>query len=300
MSQVRKAGRRLGSAALLVALTAGCGHSSPAKRSRSAAYLAREPGAAVLVRWTQTGRSLRGAVSTARIRTAAPFKVATKVRSFTGSINRGRVSLHVGRAGRASILAGRIRAHGRTLRLALRGARPAQTFSRASVRAYRRARVQLKAAEAQTRGEQWLIASAPLEVTPDYLVALSAQMGRSIFWLGPMRGRRLELSRADQQHAIAVRYLPRGVRVGASRDYLLVGAFRVGSPTATVRALAANRGRRPLRAPYGGVAFPHDPKTVYVAFPGTAVGAIVYSPTRGVARRLLGRLAPVDAPHPVR
>jgi len=133
-------------------------------------------------------------------------------------------------------------------------------------------------------------------------VALSAAQLRAevrflrqpFFWAGPRPGYRYELTRTTPGY-VYVRYLPRGVRAGASgSSFLIVATYPF--PGAYKALTRVARGKE-IAGPGGSIVFvrPKDPKSVLLAFPRVDYEIEVSGPSPAVAAAVAesGRVRPV-------
>jgi hypothetical protein len=146
---------------------------------------------------------------------------------------------------------------------------------------------------------QTVPAIAPVAATPDRLRLLSVEIGRPIYWAGPLSNYTYELTRTSQDR-IYVRYLPEGVSVGTKRaDYTIVGTYPVASAYDVLKALAKKEGETSLEAPNGGIAVYDTSRStnVYLAYPGSNVQIEVFDPSASRARALVtsGQVVPVGS-----
>jgi len=131
------------------------------------------------------------------------------------------------------------------------------------------------------------------------LASLAASVGHPVYWAGPEKGFRYELTHTTDGR-IYIRYLPAGVAAGSSApDYLTVGTYPVANAVTTVRAIGAKTGGSLLDLGGGAVAAadPDHPLSIYIAYPGSAYEVEVYAPSPGRARRLVaaGAIVPAGA-----
>jgi hypothetical protein len=135
----------------------------------------------------------------------------------------------------------------------------------------------------------------PVATSPDKLKKLAAARGRPIYWAGTRGGTTYELTNVPGGR-IFIRYLPRGVQVGATKPYLTVATYPLARAFADTRA-AANRSNAVKVPIKGGIAFytKARPTSVYVAFPGVDEQMEVFHPSARSARALVtsGRIRPV-------
>jgi hypothetical protein len=138
------------------------------------------------------------------------------------------------------------------------------------------------------------IASGPVALTAAQLRDESRVLDQPIFWAGPRAGYTYEFTRTANGN-IYVRYLPAGVKVGATRPrYLIVGTYPFPHPLKMLRIAAGKRG---VSIPGNGLALVHDeyPQSVHMAFPNTNYQVEVFdpSPARALAVARSGDVTPV-------
>jgi hypothetical protein len=143
----------------------------------------------------------------------------------------------------------------------------------------------------------WLIArggGTSSSATPATLVTFAKALKRPIYWAGPIPGDTYEFTETSTGN-IFVRYLPKGVRVGDPR-----AAFRVIATypyPGAVAGLAAVAGKTGRRLPGGGLMVPSAryPKSVHMAYPGSAYEIEVFDPVPGQASAiaLSGQVRPI-------
>ena len=142
------------------------------------------------------------------------------------------------------------------------------------------------------------VQTTPVRSSAAGLKRLAGLLGRPVYWLGPMHGRTLELSRTPDGR-VYVRYLPAGVAVGSPKPDLSVGSYPLAHAYAATKAAARAVGTARIPLPGGAIAFyaKTRPTNVYVAFPGVDEQVEVYDPSGGGAQRLVaaGKVAPVSA-----
>jgi hypothetical protein len=133
-------------------------------------------------------------------------------------------------------------------------------------------------------------------VTPAALAALQHSVGHGVYWAGAMPGGTYELTQTGGGR-IYVRYLPRGVPVGTTRNFLTVGTYPLANAFSVTRRLAREASAMHVDAGRGAVAFSsrNAPTSVYVAFRGSPVQIEVYDPVPARARALVtsGKIVPV-------
>jgi hypothetical protein len=146
---------------------------------------------------------------------------------------------------------------------------------------------------------QTVSAIAPVAASPDRLRELSVEVGRPIYWAGPISNTTYELTRTSQDR-IFIRYLPRGVPVGTKQaDYAIVGTYSVPNAYGVLQSLAKKEGETSFRAPNGGIAVYDTSRStnVYLAYPGSNVQIEVFDPSAERARALItsGQVVPVGS-----
>lgn len=134
----------------------------------------------------------------------------------------------------------------------------------------------------------------PVAMSAAALVAFAQALASPIYWAGPTRGDRYELTRTSVGN-VFVRYLPPGVQVGDKRPaFSVVGTYPYVGALADL--LAVPNAKRDTIAG-GGVVLSTtaDPKSVHIAYPGVDYQIEVFDPVPGRARQiaLSGRVRPV-------
>jgi hypothetical protein len=130
----------------------------------------------------------------------------------------------------------------------------------------------------------------PAAVSTARLTQLAASLGQPIYWLGTIRGLKLELTRTAGGSTY-IRYLPAGVPVGSTRPYLTVATYPVANGMAVTGAAARGRGEHRIHLPDGGLAFFSEarPTNIYVAFSGQPEQIEVFDPSARLAQELVKR-----------
>jgi hypothetical protein len=134
-----------------------------------------------------------------------------------------------------------------------------------------------------------------VSTSPAKLRTLAAARGRPIYWAGTRPRTTYELTNVPGGR-VYIRYLPRGVKVGATKPYLTVATYPLARAFADTRA-AANRSYAVKVPIKGGIAFytKARPTSVYVAFRGVDEQMEVFHPSARSARALVasGQIRPV-------
>jgi hypothetical protein len=130
------------------------------------------------------------------------------------------------------------------------------------------------------------------------LQTLVDALRRPIYWVGPKRGYRYELTQASEGR-IYVRYLPPGVKVGSREPFLTIGTYAIPNALAVTKQIARESSSVRLAIGHGGVAFysRSAPRNVYLAYPSSNYQVEVYDPSAAVAHRLVtsGQVAAVTS-----
>lgn len=135
--------------------------------------------------------------------------------------------------------------------------------------------------------------------TAERLAAVAAGAGHPVYWAGARQDATYELTQT-RDGRIFIRYLPRGVAVGADEArYLTVATYPQAKAFATLLATARKQDVEAVEVPGGGRAFQDRNRatSAYVAFPGSDVQVEIFDATPGAALRLArsGQIAPVGA-----
>lgn len=140
-------------------------------------------------------------------------------------------------------------------------------------------------------------AGTTVPISGQGLRTLARVLEQPIYWAGTKPGYRLELTR-EKDGRVFIRYLPRGVKVGAKKPLLTIGTYPLENAyDSTVSAAdQPNSVKLPLKR---GVAFygRAAPTSVYLSYPGSKVQVEVSDPWAPGARRLVrtGKVVPVPA-----
>jgi hypothetical protein len=139
-------------------------------------------------------------------------------------------------------------------------------------------------------------ATGPLAASSARLRALSIELGHPIYWAGPQKRTRYELT-LTSGGLVYVRYLPRGIPVGSKALFTFVGTYPVRNAFQVLEQLAKKPNHKRLQVPGAGLGVysTASPRNVYVAFPGSNLQIEVFDPSPERARRLVtsGQVAPV-------
>jgi hypothetical protein len=133
--------------------------------------------------------------------------------------------------------------------------------------------------------------------------ALATAMRHPIYWAGPQKGFKYELSRTSEGLTY-IRYLPKSAPIGDSHaKYLSVGTYPVKDAPGAVRAMAKRLGVTPSTLSGGAIAVQDTkhPQSVYLAYPGSNLQIEVFDPSPSVARHLalsggISAIEPVAGP----
>lgn len=128
------------------------------------------------------------------------------------------------------------------------------------------------------------------------LRALVSSSGYPVYWAGPQTGMTYELSELSDGR-IYVRYLPKGVKVGAQKAFPTVGTYPVVDAFAAVKVIAQRPGATEINLSNGGIAVtdPAHPTSIYIAYPHGKVEVEVFDASPDRARQLVrtGVIVPV-------
>jgi len=133
-------------------------------------------------------------------------------------------------------------------------------------------------------------ATAPTVVSASQLSDFVAESGDTVYWIGPRRGARYELTETEPGR-VYVRYLRDGAQAGDERPDFVTVATYPGDGVAELRQ-AASDGQGALKPVAGGgivLTDPAAPDSVHLAHPGEDVQIEVYSPIPDHALRLASR-----------
>jgi hypothetical protein len=146
-------------------------------------------------------------------------------------------------------------------------------------------------------GRQAAPRSSTAAVSGSTLKALTAALGRPIYWAGPRHGVTYEFTETADRR-VYVRYLPSGVKAGSPRAYFTVATYPIANAYAATVGAAGKAGAVKLTTKNGAVAFyaKARPTNVYLAFPGADVQIEVFDPSGRALRELVaaGRITTVN------
>lgn len=129
------------------------------------------------------------------------------------------------------------------------------------------------------------------------LIELARSLGRRVYWVGPRRDIRYELTTTAGR--TFVRYLPAGAQPGDPRtDFLTVATYPMAEPLAALRRAGREGDTQTIELPRGAMALtsPTTPTSAYYSRPGLRAQIEVYHPTAGEAISLVlaGQVRQVD------
>jgi hypothetical protein len=135
-------------------------------------------------------------------------------------------------------------------------------------------------------------------VSVDSLRAASSAGATPIYWAGEQEGAELELSQPDEKRTY-VRYLTGDAEAGDQRaDFLTVSTYVQSNAVAVLRRQSKRSGGTIGHAPGNATVYldRSNPRSVYLAYPGSSVEVEVYDPSFERALRLVnsGRIVTVD------
>jgi hypothetical protein len=131
------------------------------------------------------------------------------------------------------------------------------------------------------------LARKPKAATPADLKSLAGSLAHAIYWAGPKKGYTYELNRKPDG-SLFIRYLPRGVQVGASQSYLSVATYPFPNALAGIQRVAKQKVQRTIKLAGGGLAVfnPKIPTDIHLAYPGSNYQVEVFDPA-GKVRQLV-------------
>lgn len=127
------------------------------------------------------------------------------------------------------------------------------------------------------------LAPKPTAVTPAKLKSLAGSLGHPIYWAGPRKGYTYELTRPANGNVV-IRYLPPGVNVGATRQFLSVGTYPLAGAFAAIRRLAKGKNHGTIKLAGGGLAVldAENRTNAHLAYPGSDYQVEVFDPAAKV------------------
>jgi hypothetical protein len=137
-----------------------------------------------------------------------------------------------------------------------------------------------------------------VRATVQRLKKLARLVDHPIYWAGPRRGTKYELTQSANGR-IYIRYLPLKVPIGDRRGrYLIVATYPLPDAYKAVQTAAKEQGGHAIALEPRGLAVYNDdaPSNVYFALPGSKYQVEVYHPDAAQARRLVtsGRIRPIQ------
>lgn len=136
--------------------------------------------------------------------------------------------------------------------------------------------------------------SQPTAASVGTLESLAASLGHAIYWAGPMKGFTYELTRTSNGN-VYIRYLPKGVQVGAPAAYLTVATYPFPDALAAIQRGAKGDRVNTVRLAGGGLALVDRqyPKSIHLSYPGSDYQVEVFDPSAAHARQVVtsGKIA---------
>jgi hypothetical protein len=135
-------------------------------------------------------------------------------------------------------------------------------------------------------------------VSQEELGEIAADSGHPVYWAGPLPGRELEASEAEDGR-VTVRYLDEGAEPGSGdpADVLTIGSYPLPDPLGALDGFAEREGSIVRQAEDGRkvVSSTEAPSSVYFASPVGSVQVEVYdpSPARAMSLARSGKVQPV-------
>jgi hypothetical protein len=119
------------------------------------------------------------------------------------------------------------------------------------------------------------------------LKSLASSLGHPIYWAGPKNGYTYELTRTASGQ-VYLRYLPRGVKVGAKEPYLTVATYPFRGAFGAILALEKRKNAAKIALAGGGRAVVDpDKKSIHLAYPGSQYEVEVFDPSPRRARQVV-------------
>jgi hypothetical protein len=148
-----------------------------------------------------------------------------------------------------------------------------------------------------TTPAQTAAAVGPVAATTARLRRLPDKVGHPVYWVGPRKNRKYELTRTASGR-VFIRYLPPGAAIGnQTPTYTIVGSYPTKNALDVLRRLSKQTGEKSTSVPGGGLAVysTSRPTNVYVAYPDSDVQIEVFDPSAERALRLAtsGRVSQV-------
>jgi hypothetical protein len=137
----------------------------------------------------------------------------------------------------------------------------------------------------------------PTAVSPEQLKVLAASVGHPIYWVGARPSFTYELTQTPEGQTY-IRYLPKGVAVGAKEQaYLTVATYPMANAFAVTQGTGKGPGVVTLTIPGDGVAIYNKttPTNVHLAYPGVDAQVEIYDISPKVPPKLAesGQVVPV-------
>lgn len=128
----------------------------------------------------------------------------------------------------------------------------------------------------------------PHPLTAAGIAALAKRLNHPLYWVGPKPGDTYEVSQTSAGQ-VFIRYLPPGVKVGASREYLTVGTYPYTGAYGAIQGLTQQGANAKIKLRNGGLAAVSSgyPKSIHLAFPGSNFQVEVFSPSPATTHRLV-------------
>ncbi len=149
-----------------------------------------------------------------------------------------------------------------------------------------------------SESDQQASSGAAQVVSADSLHETASAGTTPIYWAGEQAGAELELSQPDKNRTY-VRYLAGDAEAGDKRaDFLTVSTYVQPNAVAVLRRQGERSGGTITHAPGNGTVYfdRTNPKSVYLAYPGTPVEIEIFDPSFKRALRLVesGQVVAVD------
>ena len=130
--------------------------------------------------------------------------------------------------------------------------------------------------------------SPPRAVSVKGLKSYARSLGHPLYWVGPKNGYTYEVTQTSGGQ-VYVRYLPPGVKAGATAPYLTVATYPFAAAFGAIQALAKQSGETSINLSGGGLAVldAQYPKSIHLAFPDTNFEVEVFDPVPSDVRQIV-------------
>jgi hypothetical protein len=130
--------------------------------------------------------------------------------------------------------------------------------------------------------------SKPVAASVPDLQSLARTLKQPVYWVGPRAGYTYELTKTPSGK-VYIRYLPRGVRVGAAQPYLTVATYPFPGAFASLQTLSKEKNQVTIKLAGRGIALVSTqyPKSIHLAYPGSDYEIEVFDPAAARVRQIV-------------